>query len=341
MRTRTGRRHNLKTPLSLLPDLPTLTVRLAVALGRDGYQARPVRVLRRDLPPFMSTFPNEIVTCQLPDGRKRRVFIKYQAGQSHDSYGHRGDLPYETEVYRRLLQPMPEFRPKCLGAHTDPNTGAVSLFLEYVYGSVRLSDMVWKRSTRQPQAMAQAARWIGQFHAAHEKPSDNLSWAFLKRYNAQYYRGWARRTLEFSRPLHARFPWLTRLCKNEEWFAPLVAAPPTVIHGEFYAKTVLVRQQTVFMVDWESAAIAAGEIDLAALIEGKHWPEIVVSKCKSAYVQARWPEGAPPNFGETLDAAKIYLHFRWLGERPDWTVREKNLPRYDYLYATAQRAGLI
>jgi hypothetical protein len=289
----------------------------------------------------MSTFPNEIVTCQLPNGRKRRVFIKYQAGQSHDAYGHRGDLPYEIEVYHRVLQPLPEFRPKCLGAHTDPNTGAVSLLLEYVYGSVRLSDMVWKRSTRQPRAMAQAARWIADFHAAHEQRSDQRSLAFLKRYDAQYYRGWARRTLDFSGPLHARFPWLTRLCESDGWFAPLLAAPPTVIHGEFYAKTVLVRNQSVFMVDWESAAIAAGEIDLAALTEGKHWPETVVRQCESAYVHARWPEGAPSNFRETLDAARIYLHFRWLGERPDWTVREKNLSRYDCLHATAQRAGLI
>jgi hypothetical protein len=339
--TGNARRHNLKTPVSLLPDLPTLTLWLSSALGRDGSQARPVRVLRRHLPPFMSTFPNEIVTCQLPDGRKRRVFIKYQAGQSHDSYGHRGDLPYETEVYRRVLQPLPEFKPKCLGAHTDATTGAISLFLEYVYGSVRLSDMVWKRTTRQPRAMAQAARWIGEFQAAHEKRSDKGSLAFLKRYDAQYYRGWARRTLEFSRPLHARFPWLPRLCESEEWFRPLLAARRTVIHGEFYAKTVLVRNQSVFMVDWESAAMAAGEIDLAALTEGKHWPEIVVSRCESAYVHARWPEGAPSSFGETLDAAKIYLHFRWLGERPDWTVREKNLSRYDYLRATAQGAGLI
>ena len=341
MRTRNALRHNLKTPLSLLPDLATLTLRLAAALYRNGTQARPVRVLRRDLPPFMSTFPNEIVTCQLPNGRKRRVFVKYQAGQSHDSYGHRGDLSYETEVYRRLLQPLPEFKPKCLGAHTDPNTGAISLFLEYVYGSVRLSDMVWKRSTRQPRAMAQAAGWIGQFHAAHEKHSNRVSLAFLKRYDPRYYRGWAQRTLEFSRPLHPRFPWLIRLCKSEEWFAPLLASPPTVIHGEFYAKTVLVRDQSVFMVDWESAAIAAGEIDLAALTEGKHWPEIVVSQCESAYINARWPEGAPSNFEETLDAAKIYLHFRWLGERPDWTVRGKNLSRFDYLHATAQRLGLI
>jgi len=66
-----------------------------------------------------------------------------------------------------------------------------------------------------------------------------------------------------------------------------------------------------------------------------------VQECERAYLRTRWPEGAPPWFGRTLDAARIYLHFRWLGERPDWTVREKNLSRYDHLYASAKRLGLI
>src|SRR5216117_3687606 len=147
----------MKTPQSLLPDLSTLTDRLTVGLDGAAGNGRPVRVLKRDLPRFMSTFPNEIVTCQLPDGRKRRVFIKYGGGLSHDSFGHRGDLPYETEVYRRVLRPLRDFRPKCLGAHTDPATGDTSLFLEYIYGNERLSDMSAKRSTSQRHALAQTA----------------------------------------------------------------------------------------------------------------------------------------------------------------------------------------
>jgi hypothetical protein len=331
----------LKTPTSLLPDSPTLTLRLTTALVRDRHERHPVKILKRTLPPFMSTFPNEIVTCQLPDGRKRRVFIKYQTGQSHECHGHRGDVPYEAEVYRRVLHSLPNFKPKYLGAHTDPNTGDISLFLEYVYRSVRLSDIVWKRLTRQPRAMTEAASWIGKFHVAHKERVGDLSLSFLKKYDADYYRGWAQRTFEFSRPLHARFPWLPKLCGTDGWFEPLLAGPQTVIHGEFYAKTILVRNQSVFTVDWESAAIAAGEIDLAALTEGKHWPADLVRECQLAYVFTRWPEGPPPAFVRVLDAARIYLHFRWLGERPDWTVREKNLTRYDHLHASAERLGLL
>jgi len=80
---------------------------------------------------------------------------------------------------------------------------------------------------------------------------------------------------------------------------------------------------------------------LAALTEGKHWPVEIVRQCVREYLRSRWPDGAPAGFARTLDAARIYLHFRWLGERPDWTVREKSFWRYDHLRAAAERLGLL
>ena len=126
---------------------------------------------------------------------------------------------------------------------------------------------------------------------------------------------------------------------GDAWFAPLVTARPTIIHGEFYAKTVLVRGERLFMVDWESVAIAPGEIDLATLTEGKHFRGHITRQCGREYARARWPVRAPADFQRTLDAARIYLHFRWLGERPDWAVREKTLWRYEHLHAAAKRFG--
>src|SRR6266545_7007138 len=332
----------MKTPRSLLPDLPTLTGRLNAGLDGLAGQGRPVRVVKRALPRFMSTFPNEIVTCQLPDGRKQRVFIKYGAGHSHDCFGHRGDLPYEAEVYRRLLQPLPEFKPRCLGVYIDPETGDTSLFLQFVYGFKRLSDISWKRSKRQPRTMAKTARWLAGFHNDQQSLVRQASHSFLKRYVADYYQGWAQRTLEYARPLLSRYPWLTELQRaGDAWFAPLLSATPTVIHGEFYAKTVLVRGETLFMVDWESAAIAPGEIDLAALTDGEGWPGWLVRRCEANYARVRWPEGVPAEFKPTLTAARLYMHLRWLGDRPEWAVREKTLWRYDHLKAMARRLGLI
>ena len=332
----------MKTPRSLLPDLATLRERLTIGLSNASSKGCPVRVLKRNLPRFMSTFPNEIVTCKLPDGRRRRVFVKYGGSRSHHSFGHRGDVFYEAEVYRRVLQLLPDFRPRYLGAHTDPETGDTSLFLEYLDRNNRLSDISWKRSTRQPRGMAQTARWLARFHAAQESRVRDSALSFLKRYDGEYYRGWAQRTFEFARPLQTRFPWLAELNQCEDaWFAPLLAAAQTVIHGESYAKNVLVQGKNSLIVDWESAAVAAGEVDLAALTDGEGWKATVVRRCEESYQSARWPEGVPARHKQALAAARIYMQFRWLGERPDWTVREKTIWRYDHLHAAAKQLGLL
>ena len=114
-----------------------------------------------------------------------------------------------------------------------------------------------------------------------------------------------------------------------------------MIHGEFYSKTIMVRKEKLFVVDWESAAVAPGEIDLAALTEGKLWRSKIARQCQREYQSARWPKRAPAEFQRTLDAARVYLHFRWLGERQDWAVREKTLWRYEHLRAAAKKLALI
>jgi hypothetical protein len=332
----------MKTPQSALPDLPTLTKRLRAGLRDSAGNGNAVKVLKRTRPRFMSTFPNEIVTCQWPGGRRRRVFIKYGADCNHSAWGHRGDLAYEAEVYQRVLRSLLEFRPRCLGAHTDPATGDTALFLEYADRCLPLSMVSWNGSTCQPRPMVETARWLAQFHARHERRVDEPSLAFLKRYDAAYYRGWARRTFEFARPLQSRFPWLPDLtASGDAWFAPLLPASQTVIHGELVAKTVLVRRQKLFLLDWESAAIAPGEIDLAMLTDGAGWPAQLVRRCEDHYQRAHWPGGAPTGFKRTIAAARAYVQFRWLGDRPEKTLREKTFWRYDHLRAAVKKLGLI
>jgi aminoglycoside phosphotransferase (APT) family kinase protein len=140
--------------------------------------------------------------------------------------------------------------------------------------------------------------------------------SFLKRYDAEYYLGWAHRTALLAGPLHARLPWLATLCQRFEILVPLLLAPPpTIIHGEYYGRNILVQDGIVYPVDWESAAIAAGEIDLASLTD--QWPSSITEECELAYQHARWPQGTPIEFERRLAAARLYLHFRWLGELRD------------------------
>ena len=211
MKSGVAKRGPLQTPRTLLPDVETLSACLTAAFDGHDSCGEEVRILDRKLPRMMSTSPNEVVTCQWANDSKSRVFIKYGAGQSHYSFGHRGGVAYEAEVYRRLLQSLPDFRPKCLGAPADPNSGKTWLILQYVSNAVRVSDLVYKRATRQQRAMAESARWIGKFHAIHEARVHEPEFSFLKRYDAEYYRGWWRRTFEFANPLRRRFTWLNKL----------------------------------------------------------------------------------------------------------------------------------
>jgi Phosphotransferase enzyme family len=155
--------------------------------------------------------------------------------------------------------------------------------------------------------------------------------------------------------LRRRFPWLTTLCgRFEDVVTLLLASPPTVIHGEYYPMNILVDGGTVYPIDWESAAVAAGEIDLAALTE--NWGAEIGRQCELEYQRARWPKGPPGNFEERLYAAQIYLQFRWLchenrgifagkgagDARSAWSHEvNSNLYRLEQLRFLGEHLGLI
>jgi hypothetical protein len=304
-------------------------------------------------PNISATFPSEIVRCRLGNGHDLRLWCKYGAdhGTSLSTItGHKGGVPYEAAVYRHVLLTPQTTTPKFYGAYRDVNTGHTWLILEYLNDSVRLHQ------TREPSAaMGLAARWIGRFHNATEERLSGASMRFLTRYNAEYYLGWARRTSLLANHLGQRFAWLPILCgRFEDVVALLCASPSTIIHGEYYPKNILFRDGTVYPVDWESAAVAAGEIDLAALTE--NWGAEIARQCELEYQRVRWPTGSPANFEERLCAAQIYLQFRWLChenrdiitrkgpgvERSDWSHEAKgNLFRLEQLRSLGERLGLI
>jgi hypothetical protein len=57
----------------------------------------------------------------------------------------------------------------------------------------------------------------------------------------------------------------------------------------------------------------------------------LLSKCEVEYQLARWPNGAPADFFRTLEAARVYVHFRWLGDQPAWTNAPKVSWRFEQL----------
>jgi aminoglycoside phosphotransferase (APT) family kinase protein len=186
------------------------------------------------------------------------------------------------------------------------------------------------------RAMMRAARWIGEFHAANQARAPRLR--FLTTYDAAYYRGWLPRASRLARHLGLRLPWLPALSKRlEREIATLADLPRTVIHGEYYPHNVLYQAGVVRPVDWETAAVGPGEIDLATLTEG--WGQEVSRSLELEYERTRWPMGPPSGFLRNLDLARTYMQLRWLGDDdPKWTA---NMSRWADLHALSKRLELV
>jgi aminoglycoside phosphotransferase (APT) family kinase protein len=218
--------------------------------------------------------------------------------------------------------------PRCFGVHSDSRTGTTCLFLEYLEGA---------QHPENDTALPHAATWLAHFHRRAEPFASSNEAAFLTRYDREYYAGWARRTAAFTEPLGEQYFWVPGVCERfAQYGAPELERHPTVIHGEYYRKNLLLHHGQLYGIDWESCAVGAAEIDVAMLIEG--WPDEPVGEVERHYCRERWPGGAG-NFTERLAMAQVYVHFRWLGDQPRWTPLE--LWRFKELRVASGRAGLL
>ncbi len=316
------------------PDLPTLTAGLKDVLTSSLGEIGTVTVVRRQPNDYESTAPSEIITCRLADGSTRRLLCKYSGGLSRRDHDHRAGIAYEAEVYRCVLQPLPMSTPRYYGMVSDATTGITGSVYEYI-------DRSWPlRSCGESEWLRRAVRWIAQFHAVHEARRCPKSLAFLRRHHARYYRAWPRRALRSIARRTSRFPWLTKLAERfAEQAVPWLLAAPTVVHAEYYPVNILVRRGVIYPIDWESAAWGAGEIDLASLTED--WPARLVRQCEQIYRQTRWPQGAPPEFAQRLEAARLYWIWRWLADAGDLPSEEDELWYVKHLEASGRRLGWI
>jgi hypothetical protein len=305
------------------PSSAVLATGLAEILGED------VAVLERAVNPRSSRFLSEVVRCRTATDRALRLFCKYEAGPVGESHGLRGGVAYEAEVYRRVLVPSALPMAPFHGARRDAASGLTWLVLGLVEAD---------RLGSEHDAVA-AARWLARFHSAGEGLPPAAT-AFLTRYDAAIYRDCARRAAYYCRTLAAGFPWFPPLCAAFEDLIPvLTEAAPTVIHGEFYPVNVLCAAGRIVPVDWESAALAPGEIDLAHLVD--RWASRTVARSIAAYTAARWPAGVSPDVDRRLGVARLYVQLRWLAEREDWALADNTRWRFEALHAAGARLGLV
>jgi len=302
---------------------------LAGLLGR-GESAVSIVARRRNAD--ASTWPSEIVDCRIGRAGRLRLLLKHGPREVRNAHGHLVGPAYEAGVYETVLAPAGLAHP-FLGTIRPEDSSTLCLVLEYLGSG-------WSRLNRveDPRAIVRAASWLGAFHARTAAQAGALA-GELNRYDAEFYEGWARRSLRYLPDLDERFGWLGHVCRRfGRLGAQLAAGPLVIVHGELYPQNVLVGRDAIRPIDWEWAGLAAGEVDLAALTEG--WSAEVTGASVRAYAHARWRGGAPDDLAWRLDAARVYLHLRWLGDRTDRAAAPELSARLADLEVVASRLGI-
>ena len=293
---------------------------LAAGLGADA-------VLQRDKLPALDSTNCEIVTCRMPNGSLRQLFCKFGPLAEVEQPPHCFGVAYETQVYDQLLPVWQNDVPRLHGALLDETTQMVGLALDYLEDATSLNQVP------QPKAgLLAAARWIASFHHWSETVAVP---SFLHRYDTEFYRVWMQRAGHFTLRLHERYPWLPELCERCQRRLPALLPPATIIHGEYRANNILDVQSHNVSIDWESAVLAAGEIDLASLT--RDWDDDIASLCEQEYCLARWPEGTPDDFALRLAAAHVFLHLRQLGDSEEEDGAEERIAEVEELLPLAER----
>jgi hypothetical protein len=296
-----------------------------------GPERRVVQFERR-LSDYYSSYVMEELDVVLDDGRELELIFK---NLSRDGMleGAIRNKPYflynpmrEIETYRRLLSTHAIGTAKFYGAYTDPSTEHYWLFIERVPGTLLWQfgeDEVWQY----------VAGWLGNAHsefAAEAEHREDPELSQLKVYDQHYYWQWMSRAHAFVHRtacgdgsdavcdieyLSDRFPHVVDR---------LMRLPTTVIHGEFYPSNVLLERGAdatrVCPVDWETAAIGPGLMDLSALTSGS-WTEQQRLRMATAYYDAREPNGDEQSRAEflvDLDYCSLFMAIQWLGWSPDW-----------------------
>lgn len=220
----------------------------------------------------------------------------------------------EIEVYTELLPGSRISTARCWGASIDPTRGRYWLFLERIRG-VELYQ-VGERG-----AWEVVARWLAGMHGALARRSPGRQ--RLLRYDAELLTRWAHRAIEYA-PAPHRQRLAEIAARYDSVLEMMLVAPPTPIHGEFYASNVLVDDarspSRVCPVDWEMAALGPPLIDLAALVSGAWSPpdrDAIAAAYRSALPPAERPDDQ--EFRIALDACRLHLSLQWIGWSKRWS----------------------
>lgn len=246
----------------------------------------------------------------------------------------------EIETYRTILMPEGLSTAICYGAHVDPRSDRYWLFLEYVPG--------WTLFESEADVWPLAMRWLAALHLRFARMPDLLSrgeQAHLVRYDADLYSTWQQRAAAFLQQVDLSREDQRKVKRLMSGYhrvvERLIAFPPTFIHGEFFASNVIIQNgNRVCPIDWETAAVGPGLIDVAAMVAGS-WSTEARTSLAHLYWQ-ELPVANQPSF-ETfmadLDCCRLHLAMQWLGWAAEWSPPPEH--RQNWLMQALQLADSL
>ena len=293
---------------------------------------RIVAVLDQGPNVYRSTYPSAIVRCEFDDGIVRRVFVKRHVPGLHAGGSFWDGGAYEADVYRDVLSASRSGTADYYGSWSDPDHGDTFLAVEYIEG--------WRLSRSEPKWVVEGARWLARLH--RDVTPIGLRHPAIRRYDGSFFARRSEDAVSAMRRSGAGNDWREPLFRafDDVMIPRLLGAEPSFVHGEPYPQNIIVSDGQVRVVDWQSAAIASGAIDLACLTMGR-WPAPLVAESEAAYVAERWGAGPPPStFAAELAAARVYWAMRWLGADADPTTAQQREIDLSSLHESAIRLGL-
>jgi len=299
-----------------------LAAELAPILGADA------RIVRRRPFAYSTSFAIEELGVVLVDGRRLDLLLKDLGSPSDLARVVKPSFLYEPlreiDVYTGVLDGRGLGTAECYGTLVDQEAGRYWLLLEHVAG-VPLRQTTFA-------TWHEVAGWLASMHASCQ----GLARPSLIQYDDGFYETWLQRALQWSadRRLHG----LAR--SYEAVVERLVRLPRTLVHGELYPANVLVDRRgdgtRVCVVDWETAAIGPGLVDLAAFTSGT-WPEEVRGRAVAAYYYALPSPPPEAEFLHALECCRLHVALQWLGWATDWTPPRRH--RTDWTAAALRAAA--
>jgi aminoglycoside phosphotransferase (APT) family kinase protein len=319
------------------------------ALAQVGNCNDIVNIGRR-LNDYHSSFAIEELTVHFENGRRLSLIFKNLSPDGLLEYARqiRPHFSYrsarEIIVYRHVLAGADLGTPTCYGAHIDSENERYWLLLEKVAGNPLAK-------TGEFSIWCDTARWLADMHCRMAEVTGHPQIAAnLLQYDESFFQAWIDRAEHFSnlrgdcaRNGYSDVRRLTAVCRRA--VPKIRALPQTFIHGEFYASNVLIGSRDgrlrICPIDWETAAIGPGLLDLAALVAG-NWTEERRTELALAYYEALDAAMRPYSsyeFCHALRCCRLFMAIKWLGWSSDWQAPDEH--RCDWLAEAMHLASTI